>query len=51
MRQDIHDILRAEREISDRNYAVKLVERIVFALVSIICVAVVAALLQLVIIK
>ena len=51
MKHEMYDVLKEEREVSDRLYAVKLVERIVFALVSIICIGVVAALLKLVILQ
>lgn len=43
--------LKAEREESNRTYAIKLVEKVVFALVAMLLVGVVGALLRLVIIQ
>ena len=44
-------LLQKERECSDDRYAIKLIEKIVFTLVSLLCLSVVGALLKLVIIK
>ena len=41
-------IIKEEREESNRLYAIKLVEKIVFALVSLICVAAVMAMFKLI---
>ena len=49
MKKDLYEILREEREVSDKTYAVKIVERIVFAFVSMVLVAVIVAILRLVI--
>jgi cell division septal protein FtsQ len=49
MSNEIYKILKEEREISERSYAVKLVERIVFAFVGMVLVAVIGALLFMVI--
>lgn len=46
MDEKLYEIIKEEREKSDRDYAVKLVEKIVFAMVGIICVAVAVALLK-----
>ena len=51
MNKDLYDQLQKEREISNRAYAVKIVEKIVFALVTLICLAVIAAWLSKIIIK
>lgn len=45
----IFDVIKQEREASDKKYAIKLVEVIVFTLVGILCVGVIGALLKLVI--
>lgn len=43
--------LKEEREISDKTYARKIVETILFTLIGMFCVAVIGALLKLVIIQ
>jgi hypothetical protein len=48
---EILSCLREERETSDKRYAIKLVEAVVFALVGMLCVGVVGALINLVILK
>ena len=45
----VRDMLKTEREESDRRYAIKLVETIVFILVGILATGVLGALLRLVI--
>ena len=42
----LRDALEREREVSDRSYAIKLVERIVFILVGLLAVGVVTALVN-----
>lgn len=49
MNKDFYEKLREEREISNKSYAVKIVETGFFALVALIAIAVVGALLELVI--
>ena len=51
MNEELYKALIKERETSNDSYAVKLVERIVFAFVGIICVTVIGALLALVVCK
>ena len=51
MNQDLYEQFQKEREISNKAYAIKIVERIVFALVSVICLAVIAAWVNNIIIK
>lgn len=46
---DLLQCLKEEREESDRLYAIKLVERVVWGLVGMICIAAIAALLKLII--
>jgi VIT1/CCC1 family predicted Fe2+/Mn2+ transporter len=48
MDDKLFEILKGEREISDRSYAIKIVERIVFGLIALVCVGVVTALLKLI---
>lgn len=47
----IRDMLEAERKESDKKYAVKLVETIVFTLVGVLALGVLGALIKLVIIQ
>lgn len=47
----VRDMLKSEREESDRRYAIKLVETIVFILVGLLATAVIAALIRLVIVQ
>ena len=51
MNKDLYEQLQKERDISNSSYAVKIVEKIVFALVTLICLAVIGAWLTKVIIK
>jgi len=46
---NIRDKLKEERELSDRSYAIKLIERIVFAMVSLILLGVLGAFIRMVI--
>jgi hypothetical protein len=43
------EMMKEERECSDKRYAIKLVEGIVFALVGLLCIGVIGALIKLVI--
>lgn len=45
----MRDILQAERQVSDKKYAIKLVETIVFILVGLLATAVIGALINLVV--
>jgi hypothetical protein len=46
---DLKEAIRLEREITDKLYAIKLVEQIVFGMVGLILIAVVTALVSLVV--
>jgi hypothetical protein len=48
---DMKEALEAERECSDRRYAIKLIETIVFTLIGTIALAVLGALIKLVVLK
>lgn len=48
---DLRDLLEKERDKSDRNYAIKLVQTIVFTLVGLLAIGVVSALIKLVVLK
>jgi hypothetical protein len=48
---ELFEKLEKERKESDRLYAIKLVERIVFALVALLCVGVIGALIKLVLLQ
>jgi len=45
------DLLEKERNESDKKYAIKIIETIVFTLIGLICMAVVGALIKLVILN
>ena len=45
---DLKEVLDQERDLSDRTYAIKLVEKIVFTLVAILLTGVIMALMNLV---
>jgi hypothetical protein len=45
----ILEMFNNERETTDRRYAIKLIEKVVFALVGLLCVGVIGALLNTVI--
>lgn len=45
----IHDVTKRERECSDKKYAIKLVQDIVFAMVGLALLAVISALIALVV--
>ena len=47
----LRDTLEKEREINERKFAIKLIERIVFALVATLLLAVVGALIKLILIQ
>jgi len=51
MDEKLYEIIQKEREKSEKSYAIKLVEKIVFGLVSLICIGFVAELINLVIKK
>jgi hypothetical protein len=48
---EVREDLKDEREVSDRRYAIKLIENIVFALVGLLCAGVIGALIKVVLIK
>lgn len=50
MNDKLYELLQEERKRCDEAYAVKLVEKVVFGLVTMFCIAVIAALLKLIII-
>jgi hypothetical protein len=48
MDEKLYEIIEKEREKSDKSYAIKLVEKIVFGLVSMILIAAVAEIIHLI---